>query len=407
MPRECVVSITSGSPRALVYMVADNPEALKHKIVVVHKTAGFIASDDGDNGNPSGAIVREILTRGHANYPYVEKDDQGRLVTKTLVAEGPISLITTSARSNLDPEMQNRLVSIPVNESARATRAIQTAQISGAAEKSRPEAKRLAEAHQAFQRWLQAIAPVRVVIPDDLRQAILGSLGRLPDTVRTRRDVPAFLLAIKAAAALHMAQRQKDGHGAVIATIEDYAAAHSAFDRFIAMDYSSELKSGDLLVLDAIEKRITSDQASRARQEKAWKAAGTTFPFTHIPADKPKAHTSYDEIGVTLNMRSRKTLAARVKALKTAGAIAIENQGVGHPAVWEIILTSAQASRMARGGFMPPPAEIEALLKDSAARGAKAADALTAAGQLTDWAVETEGEEPAPQDTETEENHPF
>jgi hypothetical protein len=197
MPPECLVSITSGSPRALIYMVADNPEALKHKVVVVHETAGFIAGSDVDDANPSTAVVRELLTRGRADYPYVEKNDQGNLVTKKLVAEGPISLVTTSARNNLDPEMQNRFVAVPANESPKATRAIQKAQILGEAEKTSPEARHRATKHRALQSWLQTLAPVRVILPDDLRRAIFAASGGMPDTVQTRRDVQFFLLAVR------------------------------------------------------------------------------------------------------------------------------------------------------------------------------------------------------------------
>ena len=155
MPPECVIPITSGSPKSLVYMVVDDPAALKHRIVIVHEAAGFIAGNDVE-ANPSAAIVREIMTRGRANYPYVERNDDGQLTTKMLIAEGPIALVTTSARDNLDPEMLNRLVAIPGNESPKATRDIQIAQVTGAAEKTKAAARPRILAHRALQEWLQA-----------------------------------------------------------------------------------------------------------------------------------------------------------------------------------------------------------------------------------------------------------
>ena len=381
MPPECVIPITSGSPKSLVYMVADDPEALKHKIVVVHEAAGFIAGNDVDD-NPSAAIVREIMTRGRADYSYVERDDDGKLTTKKLVAEGPISLVTTSARDNLDPEMLNRLVSIPGNESPKATRAIQIAQISGAAEKNRPAAKIRVAAHQALQRWLQSTAPIKVVIPEDLRQSVFAALGKRPNTVRTRRDVPAFLLVVKSSAALHMAQRKKDADGCVIATLADYTIAHGAFDRFLALEYSNKLKPAELVVLAAIEKLIKKDNDARPEDEK--------------PKGNPQAQISYDKIMAELNMKSRKTLAKRVGALKTAGAISLGDRRFGLPVSWELLMTSAQANRPHHNQFMPAPAEIEALLKNPKARKAKIAEVVDAAGKLPDWAVD--GEEGGPED---------
>jgi hypothetical protein len=392
MPPECVVPITSGSPKSLIYMVADDPEALKHKIVVVHEAAGFIAGNDVDD-NPSAAIVREIMTRGRADYTYVERDDDGHLTSKKLVAEGPISLVTTSARDNLDPEMLNRLVSIPGNESPKATRAIQIAQISGVAEKNRPAAKIRVAAHQALQRWLQSAAPIKVVIPEDLRQSIFAALGKLPDTVRTRRDVPAFLLAVKSSAALHMAQRKKDADSGVIATLADYTIAHGAFDRFLAMEYSNKLKPAELVVLAAIEKLIKKDNDARPEDER--------------PEGNPQARISYDKIMAELNMKSRKTLAKRVAALKAAGAISLGDRRFGLPVNWELLTTSAQANRPHHNQFMPAPAEIESLLKNPKARKAKIAEVVDAAGKLPDWAVDgEEGPDDKKNSPEDEEDAP-
>jgi hypothetical protein len=194
------------------------------------------------------------------------------------VAEGPISLVTTSARDNLDPEMLDRLIAIPTNESPKATRAIQIAQLSGEAEKNLAEARRLAELHRAHQRWLQSQAPLRVVIPEDLRRSIMAAFGQTPVTVRTRRDVPAFLLAVKASAAIYAAQRKRDGEGRLIAQIEDYATAHAAFDAFLARGYATGLRPEDIGVLDTIETLIADDQRARAATEMAWQAAGKPTP---------------------------------------------------------------------------------------------------------------------------------
>jgi hypothetical protein len=361
-----------------------NPDALRHKIVMLHETAGYIAANDKDN-NPSGAVIRELLTRGRADYPYVDRDGKGKLASMRLVAEGPISLITTSARDNLDPEMLDRLIAIPTNESPKATRAIQIAQLSGEAEKDLAEARRLAEMHRAHQRWLQSQAPLRIVIPEDPRRSIMAALGQTPVTVRTRRDVPAFMLAVKASAAIYAAQRQRDPEGRVIAQIEDYVTAHAAFDAFLARGYASELKPEEIAVLAAIETLIADDQKARAVKEKAWSASGAAFPPDHIRSSEAKARISYDMIAARMQMRSRDTLAKRATALKTAGAIAIDRDQVGQMAIWELLTPTAQLKTAGVGQFMPAIFVVEALLRYPQEREKGIADLMAAAGKLPDW----------------------
>ena len=56
---ECIEVITTGSPKALVFMVDEDSRALAHKIIILHETAGFIAGSDTED-NPSATLVREI-----------------------------------------------------------------------------------------------------------------------------------------------------------------------------------------------------------------------------------------------------------------------------------------------------------------------------------------------------------
>jgi hypothetical protein len=204
-PAECVMVITTGSPKALVYFVDGDARALAHKIVILHETAGFIAGSDTED-NPSATLVREMLTGGRIRHIVVERDNNGRFVTREIEVEGPISLVTTSERANLDPEMENRLLEVPIDESPRTTSMIQRAQLSGDTRRKAEAAEGAVGELVEFQRWLQLEAGVRVVIPDELLEAI-AAVGGMPLTVQTRRDVPLFLLAVKACAAIHIARR--------------------------------------------------------------------------------------------------------------------------------------------------------------------------------------------------------
>ena len=321
----------------LIYLVDEDTRALAHKIILLHETAGFIAGSDAED-NPSATLVRELMTGGRIKHLVAEKDENGRFATREIEVEGPISLITTSARANLDPEMENRFLTVPTDESPQATRLIQLAQLSGDTRRKAEAAAGSSVAELvAFQCWLQSEAGVRVVIPDELMEAC-AAVGGLPLTVQTRRDVPLFKIAVMACAAIQMAQRKRDDKGRVLAEFADYEAAHDAIDGFLAASYSTALKPPEITVLATIETLIAEDQKRRAAIESALKP-GEGLPMDHLPANAPKARLTYDMIAARLQMKSRNTLARRVKALRLAKAISIvsEQRGYGpRSSVWEL-----------------------------------------------------------------------
>ena len=140
--------------------------------------------------------------------------------------------MTTSARANLDPEMENRLLEVPVDESPRPPPDPAGAIVGQDAPEGRSRRGAVEELIE-FQRWLQLEAGVRVVIPDELLEAI-AAVGGLPLTVQTRRDIPLFKRAVQACAAIHIARRKRNAEGQVIAEFEDYDIAHDAIDGFLA-----------------------------------------------------------------------------------------------------------------------------------------------------------------------------
>jgi hypothetical protein len=386
-PPEFIEVITSGSPKSLVFMVRDDPHALSHKIILLGETAGFIAGSDTEF-NPSAAMVRDLLTDGVINYGISEKGDDGQFVTQKIKVYGPISLATTTARANLDPEMENRLLEVPIDESLRATAAIQHAQLSGEtrrrAKAAAPEVEKLIE----FQRWLQLEEGMRVVIPDDLLEAI-DAAGGIPVTVQTRRDVPLFLLAVKTCAAIHRARRKQTDEGEVIAEFEDYEVAHDAIDGFMAATYSTSLKPPEIAVLAAIEALIVEDQKRRKGAAKATAGKPETVGFDGLSITDMKARFTYDALAAQAQIKSRQTLSKRVKALKRAKAIevTVEHSGYGTKAsIWELLIPAAQAATAAKyGRFMPDPMNVYELLIDRVTRQKRLNQILAENGTLPDW----------------------
>ena len=387
LPPECIEVITSGSPKSLVFMVEENPRALAHNIILLGETAGFIAGSDTQD-HPSAALVREMLTGGRIRYLISEKRDNGQFVTRRIDAIGPIVLVTTSARANLDPEMENRLLEVPVDESPRATAAIQHAQLSGKTRRKATAAARAVEELIEFQRWLQLEEGVCVVIPDELLEAI-AAVGGLPLTVQTRRDIPLFKCAVQACAVIHIARRKRNAEGQVIAEFEDYDVAHDAIDGFLAAGYSTTLKPAEIAVLAAIESLIVEDQKRRAAIEAAAKKP-EDIPLSELSAKEAKARFTYDTLGKRLQMKSMKTLTRRVKALKLAKAISLVIDRPGHGAVstWELLIPAQVAATANRGRFMPTPSTVGELLADAALRQKRLDQILTENGSLPDWRVE-------------------
>jgi hypothetical protein len=95
-----------------------------------------------------------------------------------------------------------------------------------------------------------------VVIP--FRSAILTAfMKRLKDDetiqLRIRRDVHGLLTAVTASSIVHKAQRKRDAAGRIVATLDDYAHAHDAFDQGLAHLYKVQTPETALAVVTAVE----------------------------------------------------------------------------------------------------------------------------------------------------------
>ena len=232
-PAECIEVITTGSPKSLVFMVDEDSRALvaqdhpSGRDRRVHRRVRH-------RGQPFGRAGARIADqRPHHALRHPRRTTTASFVTRKIEVEGPISLITTSARANLDPEMENRLLEVPIDESPRATAAIQHAQLSG-------ETRRRAKAAAPAVEELIDVPALAAIGRGGARRHSRRPAGSrsppsaaLPLTVQTRRDVPLFMCAVQACAVIHLARRKRDAEGQVIAEFEDYEVAHDAIDGFL------------------------------------------------------------------------------------------------------------------------------------------------------------------------------
>ncbi len=206
-PKEVCYELTSMSSKALIY----SDESLMHRFIWIYEAPG-LSYDFLRYG------IRTLLSEGRIKYATVKGQK-----TVTIEKEGPTGLLLTTILKKLGVEEENRLISVPIDESQEQTQAI----ISRKAAQSQEGAferqiKIDLSRWEAFQAWL-GTADHEVTIPFG------KAIGPLidPRAVRLRRDITKILNLIKAHAVIHQKNRERDNEGRIIATYQDYKVVHS------------------------------------------------------------------------------------------------------------------------------------------------------------------------------------
>ena len=209
--------MTGMSDRALAYL--DEPVA--HRFILLAEASAI----------PEDAIawvlIRSLLSEGEIRYPTVEKDEHGRLVSNMRHLEGPTGLIMTTTLPRIHAENETRHLTINISDEWSQTKAVLGEQAALAQGKEVAHVD-LTVWHD-YQRWL-AEQDCRVVVP--FADQIVALMQSAP--VRVRRDFPRFLALIMAHTLLHLAKRERDPEGRLIATLDDYEVMHRLTGRAFA-----------------------------------------------------------------------------------------------------------------------------------------------------------------------------
>jgi len=147
--------------------------------------------------------LKLLLSEGRLAIASTGKESaSGRLVTRSYETAGPLALLMTTTATNVDPELENRLVVLGVNEDQEQTAAIIAAQRRDATLEG-IRARRSREALRARHTHVQRLlAPMPVVIDE--------FTAPFPSTAtRHRRDHAKVLSLISAIALLHQHQREQ------------------------------------------------------------------------------------------------------------------------------------------------------------------------------------------------------
>jgi len=218
-PDATYYALSAMSERALAY----SEEPLTHRFLVIYEAAGM-------TGEFASYLMRSLLSEGRVRYETVEKTKDG-LRARLIEREGPTGLIVTTTAVHLHAENETRLLSLTVTDTREQTAAVLTALAEYRAPVSdgtEPTPIDYAPWH-ALQVWLTS-AEHRVVIPFAPTLAAVIP----PIAVRLRRDFGALLTLIQGHAILHQCRRERDEHGGLIATLDDYAAVRELIADLVA-----------------------------------------------------------------------------------------------------------------------------------------------------------------------------
>ena len=406
MPLESVVVFNSASPQALIYHGDQNPNSLKHMVVYLPEASLTLAVRHGVESDFT-ALLRQLISDNRISRHVAVPQKNGPPVSMEVIKNGPIAVIVTSAREDVEDELSTRLLRADSDESKAQTEKVVASILASAA--GDPWAVRPSKAEieewRNFQRWLEAGAPYAVVVPFS---AAIRAASVLPSEVRVRRDISGLIAAVAASAILHKAQRQVDVKGRVVATLADYSHAFDAFASGMAALYQPQLSAGVVALVKAIETMVTAerDRIETAKKDflagikaKA-KAEGKAAPKDEdivLPLDlmfDGDVRATHKQLKAALGIASDDAVMCRVQDALTAGIIERTNPDAPRSAGarYRVKVASILLGATASVPVFPPPAMVEAMMIDpikfSAAR-----EALAAAGKPID---EDEDEDESP-----------
>ncbi len=287
-PKQAVITITSLSPKSPLYM----EESFRHKFL-------FVAEADGIRKDPEAfTVLRAVCWDANVSAVTVQKDQQGKLVSKRMVRRGPAGLILTGVRET-DPELASRMLNIEAQDSPEQSRAVllATARTWGEAKDGQLDPYtagwcELARGHG--RKAAQVEIPFRSFLAE-----------RLPvETVRVRRDFSLLLQLVAAHATLEQEFRTRNAAGALIAEIGDYAVVASLLDIVLTSTRKGELTLKQRAAVDAVA--ACQGDAGATLQEIA-KKLGRDRSSTHRRLAKPL------KLKYVVNDEERRGKAARFK----------------------------------------------------------------------------------------------
>jgi hypothetical protein len=262
MPPESIFTVSGGSPKALIYSgeSVEDVDALKHKLIYLPEAAATLAVKNGVESDFT-AMARTLISEGYIRYHTVVGQNGRPPTGLEIVRNGPIAVVVTSARDDIEDELMTRLFLADSDESLTQSSKVLASLLDTAA--GSPPAPPLSageiEQFRDFQRWLELGGPYDVVLPfgPAIRLAFTLTPATTPHAVRIRRDIGGLIAAVSASAILHKAQRQTDGKERIVATLDDYRHAYEAFAPGVAALYRGRAKTPRIFANNRAERNFS------------------------------------------------------------------------------------------------------------------------------------------------------
>jgi len=246
IPPEDLVSLSAITAQALFYLGGTE---LRHKVL-------FVAEEHGSSR--AAYALKLLVSEGRLSIASTGNDPGGQPRTKSFETLGPMSLMMTTTSTTLDPELENRLVVLGVDEDPAQTGAVMTAQrraASLAGLRSGVERDRVRARQRNAQRLLE---PLVVVVPD-------GPVTFPSSAARHRRDHAKFLSMVMAIALLH--QHQREPRSVVIDGVELTYLEATAFDIDVATELCSRVLARDTEYLAPQARRLLDAMRQHATRQ--------------------------------------------------------------------------------------------------------------------------------------------
>jgi len=194
-----------------LHLLRARSQDLKHLILAIVEEEG---------AEKASYALKLLQSEGELTIASTGKDPHtGRMETQEYHVEGPVMIFLTTTAIDIDEELQNRCLTLTVDESRAQTARIHTLQ-----RKARTlEGLRLKKQKQKLLTLLRNVQ--RLLEPVDVVNPYADELTFTAERTRTRRDHEKYLTLIDAIALLHQHQRPRermaDGEGDFIRVILD------------------------------------------------------------------------------------------------------------------------------------------------------------------------------------------
>jgi len=210
-PEEDRVKYSAMTGQSLYYLGETN---LKHKILAIVEEEG---------AEKASYALKLLQSEGELTIASTGKDPTtGRMETQEYHVEGPVMIFLTTTAIDIDEELQNRCLTLSVDESKEQTERIHALQ----RQARTLEGLRLKKKRQRLLTLLRNAQ--RLLDPIDVVNPYADQLTFTVEHTRTRRDHEKYLTLIDAIALLHQHQRDRRQEEAeyITVTLEDIELAN-------------------------------------------------------------------------------------------------------------------------------------------------------------------------------------